>query len=114
MQPLIDPPHHAALFFDISTIQGARSARIVFTRPGTTFDARTESDLLSMRPAIGDSADYLAETKVPGLHGVVTIPDAVRRAPGVHQARAIAVGEDALPRGLGSEPITIIVNQKDK
>lgn len=114
MQPLIDPPDNAALLFDVSSIQGSRSARIVFTRASTTFDARTESDLLSMRPSIGDSADYLAETEASGLSGVVMIPDAVRNAPGVHQARAIAVGEDALPRGLGSEPITIIVNRRDR
>lgn len=113
LQPLIYPPDNAALSYDVSKIPGAQSASLVFTKSGTTFDATSEADALSNRPTIGDTTTYEAEITPPGTKGIATIPPAVLAAPGVHQVRVIACSADKLPRGLPSEPVTIIVKEKE-
>jgi hypothetical protein len=114
LQPLVDPPDNAVLVYDISKVPNGASALIVFTKPGTTFDAASETAILNPRPTIGES-EWLAQITPAGTKGIAAIPPAVLSSPGLHQARVMALGKDNLPRGVGSEPITIIINTgKDK
>lgn len=110
---LENPKDNTALAYDVSKIQGAQSAVLVFTKPGTTFDATSESDALSNRPTIGDTTEYLAEVPLVGVKGIATIPPAVLSSPGIHQARVIAYSADKVPRGLASEPVTLLIREKE-
>lgn len=113
LQPVVAPANNTALSYDVSEIQGAQSALLVFTKPGTTFDATGEADTLSSHPTIGDTTDYQAQVTAPSTKGIATIPPAVLATPGIHQVRVIACGADKLPRGLPSEPVTLVVKEKE-
>lgn len=113
LQPLIDPPANTALSYDISKVPNAQSAIVVFTKPGTTFDATSEADILKLRPASGE-AEWLAEVTLAGTTGIITLPPALLASQGLHQARLISVSKENLPQGMYSEPITIIITSKEK
>jgi hypothetical protein len=108
-ESVVDDSSKLQVAYNVSQIAGAVKAKIVCTKPGTTFDANTWSQISS--PSSPGDLGWQWEATTPAKSGTIALPRLGENKPAVYQIRVFALNSKDEIIGLPGEPMTVEVKK---